>query len=121
MGIISSFLVFIHNKHPIPIIINMNSLLFVALFLAVAVYSQPIGPVYDETKDLHCGLFFPNTASIVHSRLNSTLVHLEGAYIALLDPIDSYISYVVDAEAKACLGIMKLVRDFSASLTTPAP
>ena len=69
--------------------------------------------VYDETKEIHCGQLFPNTASYVHSRLNSTLVHLEGAYFTLLDPIDVYLQSVVAAEAKACLAIMKLVKDYS--------
>merc|ERR1712126_649680 len=97
---------------------KMNSFLFCTLFLAVAVYSQPI---YDETKEIHCGSLFPNTLSTMHSKLNETLVHLEGAYFALLDPIDMYLQSVVYAEGTACLSIMKLIKDYSASLTTPAP
>ena len=68
--------------------------------------------VFDETKEIHCSQIFPNTLSLVHARLNSTLVHLEGAYIALLDPVDKYIQSVVSAQAKACLSIMKMIKDF---------
>ena len=62
---------------------------------------------------LHCDHLFPDVTSYAHSRLNETLVHLEGAYFALLDPIDVQLQSVVAAEATACLGIMKLVKDFT--------
>merc|ERR1712121_391697 len=97
---------------------TMKGFVVAVLFLAAAVMSQP---VYDESKMLHCTHLFPDVASYAHSRLNETLVHLEGAYFALLDPIDKELQSVVMAEATACLGIMKLVKDFRATLTTPAP
>merc|ERR1712121_264323 len=78
----------------------MKTFVIAALFLAAVVVSQP---VYDETKDLHCTHLFPDVASYAHSRLNETLVHLEGAYFALLDPIDKELQSVVMAEATACL------------------
>merc|ERR1712121_221349 len=95
----------------------MKAFIVAALFLAAAVVSQP---VYDESKMLHCDHLFPDVTSYAHSRLNETLVHLEGAYFALLDPIDAQLQSVVTAEATACLGIMKLVKDFTATLTTPS-
>merc|ERR1712121_434310 len=117
MGVISKRLSYCRASQPTDSFAKMNSFLFCTLFLAVAVYSQPI---FDETKEIHCGSLFPNTVSTMHSRLNETLVHLEGAYFALLDPIESYLQSVVSAEATACLGIMKLVKDFTATLTTPS-
>ena len=62
---------------------------------------------------LHCSQIFPDSVSYAHSRLNETLVHLEGAYFNLLVPIDAYLDSVVVAEAKACLAIEKLVKNFA--------
>merc|ERR1712126_3746 len=96
---------------------KMNSILAVALcFLGIALAQ----PVYDESKMLHCSQIFPDSVSYAHSRLNETRVHLEGAYFNLLVPIDAYLDSVVVAEAKACLAIEKLVKNFAATLTTPA-
>jgi len=82
--------------------------------LAAAVFSAASetneGPVYDESKRIHCRYdLFPDTKNFVVGQLNQTITHLEGPYFDIRGKISAALDPVVTAQADACIKIGELI------------
>ena len=63
-------------------------------------------------KDMFCDLVFPDGISQVHSALNVDMRYLAESYIEVASSIDSILDKVVVEQARACMKIKTMVKNY---------